>query len=234
MRVSNVLVVVPALNEGQTIAGVVTELCGHGYTVLVVDDGSTDDTAEIARRHGALVLQLSINLGVGGALRAGFRYAVEEGFDAVIQVDADGQHPTHQVSNLIESAISQQASLVIGSRYLSPDATLVPSAPRHLAMRILSWYATHAAGTKITDSTSGFRIICEPLLRRFADNFPCYYLGDTFEATVHAARSGFRIVEIPAALRPRHGGVSTVGNVAAVFLILKVLLLTTLQLHMSR
>lgn len=225
------LAVVPAFNESATVGTVIHELRTEGLSVLVVDDCSTDDTSLVAQESGATVLRLPLNLGVGGALRAGFRFAVDNGYTAVVQVDADGQHPTHQISDLEKAAAAESAHLVIGSRYLSEAATLTPSNSRRSVMKLLGWLVTGAVGRRITDSTSGFRLICEPLLSEFAAEFPSYYLGDTYEATITAARAGFKVVEVPAALRPRTAGASSATRIRAVTLIVKVLVVTVLRLH---
>ena len=148
-----------------------------------------------------------------------------------MQVDADGQHPAHQIPDLERAAASHDAHLVIGSRYLSLDSTLSPSGSRRLAMRLLSWLASRSIGRHITDSTSGFRLIREPLLSEFAAEFPSYYLGDTYEATVAAARAGYQVIEIPAALRPRRMGASSATSARAIVLIAKVLVITVFRLH---
>ena len=225
------LVIVPAMNEQETIQQVVRDVRAEQFDVLVVDDGSTDDTAHRAEAAGASVLRLPINLGVGGALRAGFRFAVDNNYSAVVQVDADGQHPASQIRNLIAAAEQLNAHLVIGSRYLSPDATLVPTASRRFAMRLLSKVVSRATGHTITDSTSGFRIISDPLLSEFAHEFPTYYLGDTYEATIGAARAGYRIAEVPAALGNRNHGTSSASTARAIVLIAKVLIVTVLRLQ---
>jgi glycosyltransferase involved in cell wall biosynthesis len=112
----DVLILVPAFNEAASIGDVINELKMHSYDILVISDGSTDATAQIARASGARVLDLPINLGVGGALRAGFRLAVTENYGAVVQVDADGQHPANEITDLITAANEHQAHMVIGSR----------------------------------------------------------------------------------------------------------------------
>lgn len=226
-----VLVVVPAFNEEATVADVVMKILNLGFDVLVVDDGSTDETANSALVAGAAVLSLPINVGVGGALRAAFRFAIRRGYEAVIQIDADDQHPVHQIPELVSAAARSDADLVIGSRYLSTNSTLISSLPRQSAMRMLSALLSRAAKSKLTDSTSGFRLIRNPLLAEFALEFPNYYLGDTFEATVRAARAGYRIVEVPASLSPRLHGKSSAGTLQALQLIAKALLITQLRIY---
>jgi len=228
---SGLLVVIPAFNESATIAEVVSGARALHFSVLVINDGSSDSTSELAANSGALVLDLPFNVGVGGALRAGFRYAVDYGYTSVVQIDADGQHPHHQISDLMQAAEQHDAHMVIGSRYLSDTSTLAPTLLRRSAMRFLGLIASKSAGRKLTDSTSGFRIIRQPLLAEFAREFPSYYLGDTFEATVAAARAGYRIVEIPASLSPRLHGRSSAGSLRSIMLIAKVLLVTGARLH---
>jgi len=228
---SGLLVIIPAFNEAATIAEVVNGARAMHFHVLVVDDGSSDSTSDLAANAGAMVLELPFNVGVGGALRAGFRYAVDHDYNSVVQIDADGQHPLHQISDLINAAEQHDAHLVIGSRYLSSDATFTPALFRRLAMRCLGLMVSRSAGRKLTDSTSGFRIIRQPLLAEFAREFPSYYLGDTFEVTVAAARAGYRIVEIPASLSPRMHGQSSASSLQAIMLIAKVLIVTGARLH---
>jgi glycosyltransferase involved in cell wall biosynthesis len=225
------LVVVPAFNEARSIGSVVTNVQNYGYELLVVDDGSSDNTAEICEQLGARVLRLPLNLGVGGALRAAFRLAVDEGYSSIVQVDADGQHPVHQIRNLLEAADLHDAHLVIGSRYMNHQYSFKQSRLRRLAMLLMGWLVSREVGRRITDSTSGFRIIREPLLTEFAREFPSYYLGDTYEATISAARAGYRIMEIPADLQPRQHGASSASNPRAIALIAKVLLISTFRLH---
>ena len=227
----NTLIIVPAYNEAGSIAEVITELKSFGYNVLVVSDGSRDKTCEIARELGVRVLELPINLGVGGALRAGFRFAVREKYAAIVQVDADGQHPADEIIELLKAANQNHAHLVIGSRFLSSETSMEVSITRRLVMRVLARSSSRATGIDITDTTSGFRIICEPLLTKFSISFPTNYLGDTYEAVVAAGRSGYKVLEIPAALRERTAGESTASVAQSVRFTVKGLVVAALRLH---
>jgi glycosyltransferase involved in cell wall biosynthesis len=217
----NVLVVIPAFNEQANVSYVLTQVLNAGWPVLVINDGSTDQTAAICRSMRVNVLDLPINLGVGGALRAGFRYAVENNYQAVVQIDADGQHPVDLIGSLVEYAQKEKTHLVIGSRFLSESTTMTVSRSRKIAMWILATTASRAAGSKITDATSGFRIITQPLLSEFSVNFASNYLGDTYEAIIAAGRAGYRVREIPAPLSPRLLGESTASTRQAFLLTLK-------------
>ena len=227
----NTLVIVPAFNEAGSISDVLTELKSFNYQVLVVSDGSSDTTSDISRSMGIRVLDLPLNLGVGGALRAGFRFAVKEKYSAIVQIDADGQHPAGEIENLIAAANGNQAQLVIGSRFLSDGTSMKVGIVRRLVMRVLARSSSRATGTIITDTTSGFRIIAQPLLSKFAQSFPTNYLGDTYEAVVSAGRAGYKVVEIPAAMRERMAGESTASLGQSVRFTIKGLIVALLQLH---
>ena len=231
LHASEVLVVVPALNEVKSIGQVVNQVVTFGFQTLVVDDGSIDQTADVARQHGAHVVSLPLNSGVGGALRCGFRYAVENGFLAVIQCDADGQHLPNHLIDLVDAANRTNAHMMIGSRFGSENTTHDPTLLRRFAMSVLSKVAQHATKHKITDSTSGFRLIRQPLLGELAVQLPAYYLGDTFETVVVAGRAGYHIEEIGVAMAPREFGNSSSGDVRSILLIGKVLTTVLLGIH---
>ena len=231
LQVSEVLVVVPAFNEVKSIGQVVNQVVTFGFQTLVVDDGSIDQTADVARQHGAHVVSLPLNSGVGGALRCGFRYAVENGFAAVIQCDADGQHLPNHLSDLVDAANRTNTHMMIGSRFGSENTTHDPSLLRRFAMLTLSKVAQHATKHKITDSTSGFRLIQQPLLGELAVQLPAYYLGDTFETVVVAGRAGYHIEEIGVAMAPREFGNSSSGDIRSILLIGKVLTTVLLGIH---
>jgi len=231
LQVSDVLVVIPAFNEVESIGQVVDQVRTFGFQTLVVDDGSIDQTADVAHQYGANVVSLTLNSGVGGALRCGFRYAVENGFTAVIQCDADGQHLPSHLDDLVQATNRTNAHMMIGSRFGSEKTTHDPSLLRRFAMLTLSKVAQHATKHSITDSTSGFRLIREPLLSELALNLPAYYLGDTFETVVVAGRAGYHVEEIGVAMASRKHGASSSGNFRSIVLIGKVLATVLLGIH---
>lgn len=200
------LVVVPAWNEEASISDVVHELRETlpAVDVVVVDDGSTDATAAAARTAGATVLRLPYNLGVGGAMRLGYRYAWEQGYDVAVQVDADGQHDPRYVPKLVD--MLSEADLVIGARFAGEGDYLVRG-PRRWAMTVLSVVLSWLAGCRLTDTTSGFRACNRTVMGMFARWYPVEYLGDTVETTVRVIRRGHRVRQVPVAMRVRAAGV---------------------------
>lgn len=199
------LVVMPAFNEEETVRAVVLEVFEKlpGISCLVVNDGSTDSTTAEALAGGALVATLPFNLGVGGAMRVGFRYALENGFDNVVQVDADGQHDPDGVRALLERLDS--ADLVLGARFAG-EGDYSAKGPRRWAMVMLSQFLSRTARVKLTDTTSGFRMSGPRAVRLFAEHYPAEYLGDTIESLVIAVRAKCVIVQVPVAMRVRAGG----------------------------
>ena len=231
MNRQNLLVVVPALNEQESISAVIAAVKSVGFQVLVVDDGSSDETYSIAKRSGAQVMELSMNLGVGGALQSGFAYAVANGFDAVVQVDGDDQHSAESIEKLIAAANSTNADMVIGSRFLDDASSMKLPIVRRIGMAILRIYASSSCRTKITDSSSGFRLIRNPLLAEFAKSFPSHYLGDTFEALTVSGKKNYKVIEIPAPFRERQFGKSSSTSLLSLFLVFRALFVVTFGLH---
>lgn len=203
---SNPLIVVPAWNEEQAVGETVREIrtAIPDIPVLVVSDGSTDETVHEARRAGARVLALPFRLGVGGAMRAGFRYAVRHGYDAAVQVDADGQHDPAQVPALLSGLAG--AEVVIGARFCDRDDGYRVRGPRRWAMAVLSKVLSRLTKTRITDATSGFKATGGQALPLFAEHYPDEYLGDTVESLVIAVRAGCAVRQVPTRMRPRRGG----------------------------
>jgi glycosyltransferase involved in cell wall biosynthesis len=224
-----VLLVMPAFNEERSVGAVVRTGRGLGYEVCVVDDGSLDRTAARAAEAGAYVLRLPVNLGVGGALRCGFRWALNSGFDTIVQVDADGQHDPGQVAVLLDAMRDSGADMVVGSRFADGAGHYQVHGARRFAMRILSVRVRRVSGIRVQDSSSGFRAIRRPLLDRFAADYPVEYLGDTVEALIEAGCAGAKIVEHPIAMSPRIHGERSAGSIASLWYVLRLLVAIELQ-----
>jgi glycosyltransferase involved in cell wall biosynthesis len=229
VRGGEVLVVIPAFNEERSVGPVVERVRALGYPALVVDDGSIDRTAEAAEQAGAVVLRLPVNLGVGGALRCGFRYAVTHGYRVVVQCDADGQHDPAQISKLLDAMRAHDAELVIGSRFAAGDQAYAVGRVRRVVMRRLARIASRRTGASMTDATSGFRAIGGNLLGAFAATYPTEYLGDTIESLARAGRGGHRVVEVPVEMRARDHGVSTASSLSSAWYMIRVVAAVWLQ-----
>ena len=224
------IIVVPAFNEEKSLGSVLTGIVESGYRCVVVDDGSTDGTSDIARQFPVDLLRLPINMGVGGALRLGFNFAVANNFDAAIQFDADGQHKHPEIESLLREANSSGADLVIGSRFRVARSNQETPFTRRVAMKVLARIASWYARTALTDTTSGFRLIRRPLLEQFAKHLPTHYLGDTFEALVLAGRAKYRVSEVATAMSKREFGTSSASRLTAISLIARAVLAVLFKL----
>ncbi|MBA4246747.1 MAG: glycosyl transferase family 2 [Microbacterium sp.] len=195
----------PAFNEEQSVAVTIADVrrALPAFDLLVVDDGSTDATRHVASAAGATVISLPFNLGVGAAMRAGFRFARDRGYTQAVQIDADGQHDPSEVPRLLEQL--EHADLVIGARFAGRGDYVVRG-PRRWAMVVLSIVLSRITGQKLTDSTSGFKAMGPRALDLFARDYPAEYLGDTIEALVIASKAGCRVVQVPVVMRERSGG----------------------------
>jgi glycosyltransferase involved in cell wall biosynthesis len=209
-----ILAVLPAWNEEQAVASTVKELqaaCPE-VDILVVDDGSADRTADEAAAAGALVCTLPFNLGVGGAMRAGFRYALKHDYDVVVQVDADGQHDPSYVQVLVAGLAD--ADVVVGARFAG-EGSYAARGPRRWAMVVLARVLSRLAHTRLTDVTSGFRASNRRAIRIFATHYPAEYLGDTVESLVIALRVGLHVTQVPVSMRVRAGGAASQSTLRA-------------------
>ncbi|KAA9152261.1 glycosyltransferase family 2 protein [Microbacterium lushaniae] len=199
-----VLVIVPAWNEENNVGATVRSIRAAGpYDIAVVDDGSTDSTAEAARAAGAVVLTLPFNLGVGGAMRTGFTYARRHGYGRAIQVDADGQHNPADIARVLDGL--DRADISIGARFADVGDYPVKG-PRRWAMVVLAKVVSNVAKTRLTDVTSGFRAANGAAIEQYVRYYPAEYLGDTIDSLVAAVHSGLRVTQVPVAMRPRAAG----------------------------
>lgn len=201
------LVLLPAWNEEEALPSLLRELAEYHPLnhVLVVDDGSGDSTSTVARAGGAIVLTLPINLGVGGALRAGYRWALRNGFDHVVQLDADGQHDPKDIAAVLQPVLDGTLDLSIGARFAGVG-DYEQDGVRRLAMKFLSGLISAIVGSRLTDTTSGFKAVNLRSMKVFAQDFPMEYLGDTVEALIIGHKAGLRIGQVPVAMRERQGG----------------------------
>lgn len=228
-----VLVVLPAWNEAQSLPAVLREISEHlpDVGVLVVNDGSADETSAVARSCGVQVLDLPFNLGVGGAMRAGFRYALAEGYGSVVQVDADGQHDPREVPRLLAGLA--HADVVIGARFADQGEYTVRG-PRRWAMRVLAGVLSRLAHTRLTDTTSGFRAAGPQAIRLFAVHYPAEYLGDTLESLVIALRSGLTVEQVGVSMRERSAGRPSQRPIEATIYLLRACLALGISLTRRR
>lgn len=202
---AHALVIIPAWNEETVIRSTIQEVQEHApeCDVLVVSDGSVDRTAEVAAEAGAKVLILPFNLGVGGAMRAGFKFAHRMNYTRVIQVDADGQHDPKDIAHVLEGL--RHADICIGARF-AERGTYQVSGPRKWSMQFLAAVVSRVARTKLTDVTSGFRAANAKAIAQYLDHYPAEYLGDTIDSLVVAARSGCKVTQVAVEMRVRQGG----------------------------
>lgn len=226
MRQLRRVAIVPALNEEHSIGRVIDELRAFdpGLDVVVVDDGSVDATADAAAAKGARVLRLPFNLGIGGAVQTGFRYAFERGYDLAVRVDGDGQHDPGQLARVLEPVLRGDADIVVGSRFAAGDdeGGYRSSRPRRVGIRLLAWVVSRIAGQRVTDTTSGFQALNRRGIELFAHDYPHDY--PEVEATVMVFRHRLRLLEVPVEMRERGGGRSSITALRSVYYMVKVLL----------
>jgi glycosyltransferase involved in cell wall biosynthesis len=217
--------IVPALNEEATVPGVIDELRAFdpGLDVVVVDDGSTDRTAAVAAAKGARVVRLPFNLGIGGAVQTGFRFAFEGGYDLAVRVDGDGQHDPAQLAAVLGPVLRGEADIAVGSRFAGEEAEGYRSSrSRRVGIRILAWVVSRLVGQRVSDTTSGFQALNRRGIALFARDYPHDY--PEVEATVMVFRHRLRLVEVPVAMRERGGGRSSITALRSIYYMVKVLL----------
>jgi glycosyltransferase involved in cell wall biosynthesis len=215
--------IVPAYNEEGSVARVIDEIRAFDgdFEIVVVDDGSADRTAGVAVEHGAQVIRLPINLGIGGAVQTGFRYAFEHGFTLAVRVDGDGQHDAAQLGVLLGPLLADEADIVVGSRFASREG-YQSSRSRRLGISILAGTVSLLVRRRVTDPTSGFQALNRRAIALFAADYPHDY--PEVEATLMVHRQRLRSAEVPVRMRERASGQSSIGSLAAAYYMVKVLL----------
>jgi hypothetical protein len=217
------IAIVPAFNEERNIGRLLAELkmLDPGLEVVVVSDGSTDRTVEVAASAGAHVVSLPFNLGIGGAVQTGFRFAWERGFELAVRLDGDGQHDPAQLREVVGPVVADEADLAIGSRFIGSGGYR-SSAARRIGIRVLARVVSVIARQRLTDTTSGFQAANRRTIALFAADLPHDY--PEVEGLVMAYRHGIRICEVPVTMREREHGRSSIGTLGSVYYMIKVLL----------
>jgi glycosyltransferase involved in cell wall biosynthesis len=229
------LAVVPAYNESATIQHVVERLAAEAphFDVLVVDDGSTDATAVLAHEAGACVVRLPFNLGIGGAVQAGFVYALENGYEFMAQVDGDGQHEAGELERLTEvMGDGSTLDMVCGSRFLTSDYRYPAPISRRTGIHIFAFLLSRIVGQKVSDPTSGFRLYNRRAIALFARDYPHDY--PEVEAVLMLHHHRLRMKEIPVRMRERGGGQSSISTGKSAYYMVKVLLALFVGLARAR
>lgn len=216
-----VLMIVPAYNEEDNLERLLGELKTKKDLAdyVVINDCSKDGTLSVLQKEKAVFISLPVNLGIGGAVQTGYRYAVENGYDIAVQVDGDGQHDVAYLGELLAPVEEGRADIVIGSRFMHKKG-FQSSLMRRAGIRFLSWLIWVCTGKKVYDVTSGFRAVSGEYLKQFAEEYPVDYPEP--ESIVAAAMAGARICEVPVIMREREGGVSSISAWKSVYYMVKV------------
>ena len=215
-----VLVIIPAYNEAECILNVVANVRDAGYPLIVVNDGSTDATLDICRNHDIPTLDLCVNLGIGGAVQAGHKYALANGYEADVQFDGDGQHDASYIDQLI-APLEKGGDLVIGSRFLDGSPSKFKSTVmRRIGILWLVKVIRLLTGQQVTDPTSGFRACSKNAMALYCKKYPTDYPEP--ESIVEASRHDLAIREIPVSMNERQGGTSSINPLKGAYYMVKV------------
>ncbi|HEP1984624.1 TPA: glycosyltransferase family 2 protein [Streptococcus pyogenes] len=217
------LIIIPAYNESSNIVNTIRtiESDAPNFDYIIIDDCSTDNTLAICQKQGFNVISLPINLGIGGAVQTGYRYAQRCGYDVAVQVDGDGQHNPCYLEKMVEVLVQSSVNMVIGSRFITKEG-FQSSFARRIGIKYFTWLIALLTGKKITDATSGLRLIDRSLIERFANHYPDDYPEP--ETVVDVLVSHFKVKEIPVVMNERQGGVSSISLTKSVYYMIKVTL----------
>lgn len=216
------LLIIPAYNEEASIKNTMENILKSGYDYVIVNDGSTDNTLSICKNSKYNYISLPVNLGIGGAVQAGYKYALENGYDIAIQFDADGQHDIKYIDNLIAPIKNGEAHVVIGSRFVEKKSSFKSTKLRRVGINVISIIIKMFSGEKIYDTTSGFRAVNKDVIKRFSDNYPMEYPEPI--SSFELLESGYKIKEVPVEMHERAGGKSSINSWKNVYYMINVCL----------
>lgn len=225
MRLPKVLVIIPAYNEAESISSVIGKLTADCHSpdyivdYVVINDCSTDSTLNVLQSMNANYINLPINLGIGGGVQTGYKYALYNGYDIAVQIDGDGQHDTGYLGDVIAPIIEEHADIVIGSRFIAKEG-FQSSLTRRIGISFLSMWIKLCCGTKVLDVTSGFRAVNKKYIALYAREYPVDYPEP--EAIVRASLDGARIEEVPVVMKERETGFSSITTWKSLYYMVKV------------
>lgn len=229
MKKDKVLLVIPSYNEEENVLENYQKILDYNkknntnYDAIVINDGSKDKTEEICIKNNIPHITLVHNLGIGGAVQTGYKYALECGYDIAVQFDGDGQHDVHYVKNIIDPIVKGKADMVIGSRFVDKNSSEFKSSKtRRIGINIISFFIKLVTRKKIYDTTSGFRAINKDLIKVFASDYPVEYPEPV--STVKILKSGYKIDEVAVSMNERVGGVSSIRAWKSVYYMLNVII----------
>ncbi|MCR5590438.1 MAG: glycosyltransferase family 2 protein [Lachnospiraceae bacterium] len=222
------LVIIPAYNEEKSVAGQCEEVKSSApdYDIIVINDCSLDGTKSVCAENGIKVIDLPVNLGIGGAVQTGYRHAYENGYDIAVQIDGDGQHDPAFIKSMEDVLTKTGADLVIGSRFIENEG-YQSTASRRMGIKFFSALIKLLTGEKITDPTSGLRMVGRNLIAEFAESYPQDYPEP--ESAVRAIRKGRKVIEVPVKMRSRTAGRSSIRAAFAVYYMIKVTIAIVLE-----
>jgi glycosyltransferase involved in cell wall biosynthesis len=224
---TKVLIIIPAYNEQDSIYSTVTKLintCDHDY--VVINDGSTDRTKKVLEANGFNFIDLPVNLGIGGAMQTGYKYALKYGYDYAIQLDADGQHDPRDLENLITEIKTSNYDMVIGSRFVEKTA-YKGSLSRRIGIMYFYYLLLLIARIKITDPTSGYRIVNSKVIKEFSRYYPVDY--PEVEVIVKLSNKKYQIKEIKVEMQNRQGGQSSITPLKSIYYMTKVTFISLIR-----
>ena len=218
------LLIIPAYNEEANILKTCETIKKHNKKLdfIVINDGSKDKTGEICRKNKLPCINLVHNLGIGGAVQTGYKYALESDYDIAIQFDGDGQHDVKYVDDIIKPIIEGKADFVIGSRFVRELSEFKSTGARRMGIRLISFFIKLFTGVKIYDTTSGFRAVNKEIISQFAHNYPTEYPEPV--STTELLKKGFRVEEVAVKMNERVGGVSSIRAWKNIYYMLNVIL----------
>lgn len=229
INIKKILLIIPAYNESENILSVCKNIVQYNnknkqnYDILVINDGSTDNTEEILCDNNINHIKLIHNLGIGGAVQTGYKFALENNYDIAVQFDGDGQHDVKYVKNIIEPIINKKANMVIGSRFIDSNTSkFKSSASRRAGIKIISKVIKIKTGKKIYDTTSGFRAVDSNIMKIFSESYPREYPEPI--STVNILNNNLIVKEEPVAMHERIGGTSSIKSWKTIYYMINVIL----------